>query len=317
MHKIDYLCKAISFYVKHLFMNTKKVLFIINPHAGTGKFKKIEKGIHKYLDKDKFTYEITYTQYKNHASEIAANALDKGIDIIIAVGGDGTVSEIVKVIVNQNRVLGIIPVGSGNGLANHLHIPGKIKKAIEVINEDHVERIDTVSLNDNIYASIAGVGFDAFIANRFDNWSKRGIFTYLFLIFNHLFLYKSRTYIVKQEDMIIRQKAFLVCFANSSQWGFNVKISPESSVQDGFVNVCFIKKPNLLSLPFFILFLFSANLNNVANYVKIYKLKQFSVETDDGLAMHVHIDGDPIPKQSKLEIKTNPLSLQILLHNFI
>ncbi|MDD2623056.1 MAG: YegS/Rv2252/BmrU family lipid kinase [Bacteroidales bacterium] len=298
-------------------MDKKKVLFIINPHAGTGKYKKTEKAIYKYLDTKKFSYIINYTQYKNHAYELATNAVDKGIDIIIAVGGDGTISEIVNAIVHTNCVLGIIPVGSGNGLANHLHISKRIKKAIKIINENHMERIDTVRLNEYMYASIAGAGFDAFIANRFDDFSKRGIISYLILIFKYLFIYKSRTYIVRQENTIIKQKAFLVCFANSSQWGFNVRISPESSVQDGYVNVCFIKKPNIISLPFFILFLFSGNLNQVVNYVKIYKLKEFSVETEDKEVMHVHIDGDPIPTQYKLEIKTNPLSLHILLPNFI
>ena len=295
-------------------MTKKKIVFIVNPIAGKGRNKKIESQILLYLDLEKFIPEIVHTTHKGHASDLAVQGLQNNVSIIIAVGGDGTINEIIKVIQNTSCVLGIIPTGSGNGLAYHLHIPMKVKKAIQLFNEEHIESIDTVTLNEHTYASIAGIGFDAFIAEEFDKKKKRGFFSYFSLILKYIFIYKSKTYLITTKDNTYKIKAFLICFANSSQWGFNVKISPESSVQDGLVNVCFIKKPSLLSLPFFFLFILSKNLNLVANYVKIYKLSEFRIQTIDAEEMPVHLDGTPLQRQKEFQIKTNPLSLKILLN---
>lgn len=294
-------------------MTKKKILFIVNPIAGKGRNKKIESRIMHSLNLGKFTPEIVYTKYKGHASALAVQGLKDNVFIMVAVGGDGTINEIIKVIQNTSCILGIIPMGSGNGLAYHLHIPMKIKKAIQLFNEEHIESIDTVTLNEHTYASIAGIGFDAFIAEAFDKKKKRGFFTYFSLILNYFFIYKSKTYLITTKGNTYQIKAFVICFANSSQWGFNVKISPESSVQDGLVNVCIIKKPSLLSLPFFFLFIISKNLNLVANYVKIHKLSEFSIQTIDAEEMPVHLDGTPLQRQKEFHIKTNPLSLKILL----
>ena len=298
-------------------MNKKKILFIINPIAGTGKSKIIENQIKLNLDTQKFDYKIAYTKYKHHANEIAQQALKEDFDIIIAAGGDGTINEVVNAIVDTSCIFGIIPVGSGNGLAYHLHIPMNIKKAINLINKEHIESIDTVSLNDYIYASIAGIGFDAYIAKKFSEQKGRGFINYFKFILKYILTYQSNIYIIEEEDRIISQKAFLVCFANSSQWGFNVRISPESSVQDGYINACFIKKPLLMSIPFLVMFLLSGNLNKIKRYVKIYKLKQFSIRTLNNEMMPVHIDGDYLSEEKVLKIKAKPLSLRILLNTNI
>jgi len=298
-------------------MEKKKILFIINPIAGTSRNKKIENQIKLHLDTQRYDYQLAYTTHQHHATELAKQALLEHTDSIIAVGGDGTINEIVSAIVDSPCILGIIPVGSGNGLAYHLHIPINIKKAIEIINKEHIERIDTVSLNGFIYASIAGIGFDAFIAKMFALQQKRGFLSYFKLILKYILTYQSIHYIIEEDTKIISRKAFLVCFANSSQWGFNVRISPESSVQDGYINVCFIKKPFLLSIPFLVMFLLSGNLNKIKSYVKIYKLKQFSIRTADNQLMPVHIDGNYLKQEKMLEIMAKPLSLRILLDSNI
>lgn len=144
-----------------------KILFIVNPISGVGKQKKIENAVEKYLDKEKFDYKIAYTFYPHHATAIAIASVIKNYDIIVAVGGDGSINDCVKGLFSTGATLGIIPTGSGNGLARCLNIPLSIKEAMQTINNKKIIDIDTISLNNTIYASIAGIGFDALIAKEF------------------------------------------------------------------------------------------------------------------------------------------------------
>src|SRR5690554_3366996 len=140
-----------------------KIWYIVNPKSGTGKQQKAIDAIKSYAD-HKNQNEIFVTQYKSHASELAQKALIENVDIIVSVGGDGTLNEISRVIVNNNIALGIIPIGSGNGLAHHLKVPFNLKKAIELINRAKIEKIDTFTINNKRAVSIAGLGYDAFVA---------------------------------------------------------------------------------------------------------------------------------------------------------
>lgn len=294
-------------------MSKKKIVFIVNPYAGMGHCQKVERLLKKRLDSVIYDYEIKRTQYRGHGEVLALEAANKGFDIVVAVGGDGTINEIARALVGKNVVLGFISTGSGNGLAHHLHIPNRISSAIEVINNGYSQTIDTLKINNRICISIAGMGFDGQIAELFDSSSRRGFFPYLHYVIKSYISYKPQTYIVEEAEKGKQEHtAMLISVANSSQWGFNVKVSPQASMTDGCADICLIKKPLFFRLPFSTTVLLTGNLHKDKKSVLIYRLKECTIYPKDGLVQPCHIDGDPIERQNKMEIKVLPQSLQII-----
>lgn len=289
-----------------------KILFIINPKSGTGKYKRVPEKVAAYLDTDKYNYEICYTEYRGHASKLAAEAVSSHVYMVVVSGGDGTINEVVGALVGSETILGILATGSGNGLAHHMHLPFNLKKAIQVLNDEHCDLIDTVSINGRYYASIAGVGFDAFVAEKYMDVKHRGLFPYLRIAIGNYFPYKPRTYILTG-DKEIKIKSLLISFANSSQWGFDVKISPQASVQDGLINVTTVQKPPVYALPRLLLFLITGNFNRMTKYVKIYKMRTFELKAEDGGDLCIHLDGDYWERHNDIQVQIHPNTLHIAL----
>ena len=157
-------------------MAKKKILFIVNPISGVGKQRIVETLVPNCLDFSIFDFEIVYTEYAGHASLIAKNASEDGVDIVVVVGGDGSVNEVAKALVHSETVMGIVPCGSGNGLARCLKIPMRIENAIKVLNKQKIKTIDTATVNNEPFFNIAGVGYDALIAGLFAREGKRGCY---------------------------------------------------------------------------------------------------------------------------------------------
>ena len=171
-------------------MSKSNILFIINPISGGKDKLKIPALIDAHLDRSKFSPNFSFTEYVGHASEIAEEAANKNFDVIVAVGGDGTINEIATKVMQQNKVLGIIPFGSGNGLARFLKIPMNTVAAIKVINKLNVELIDTARFNDKSFFNMAGMGFDAHISSVFAGNKSRGLTGYLKLGLTEVLNYK-------------------------------------------------------------------------------------------------------------------------------
>ena len=203
------------------------ILFIINPISGTGENKVVEKIIKKELAYSKFEVSIRYTEAVGHATEIAKEGVKACVDVIVAVGGDGSVNEVAKGLIGTNVKMGIIPTGSGNGFARHLNIPMDKRKAVILLNKLYSKSVDTASVNDQLFVGTAGVGFDAHIGLKFDEASTRGFWTYLKLTFKEYFNYKEQSYqIAIDQKKTINEKAFFMSFCNINQWGNNVFVSP-------------------------------------------------------------------------------------------
>ena len=291
----------------------KRIVFIVNPHAGMGYYKKVARLLKKRLNLSKYDYDLVLTQYRGHGHVLALEAAKEGVNIIVAVGGDGTINEIARALVDKNVALGFIPTGSCNGLAHHLKIPTRISKAIQVINNGYTMPIDTLKINDHICISIAGLGFDGLVAELFAHSTRRGFFPYLNYITKSYPSYVPQTYFVEEEGKEREEhEAMLVSIANSSQWGFNVKVSPEASMEDGYADICFVKKPNFFMFPFSTTALLTGNLHKDKKNVHIYRLSECTIYTKDEIKQPCHIDGDPIEQQNKIAIKVLPKSLQII-----
>ena len=287
----------------------KRVLFLINPVSGIGRQKTIEKLIEKQIDHEKLQVEIAYTQYRGHARELSAAASGK-FDVVVAVGGDGTVNEVGSALINSSTALAIVPTGSGNGLARYLEIPLKINWAVQMINMMQLKKIDTLSVNKHISLNVAGIGFDAFISHRFADQKQRGPMAYMKLITREFSSYKSSNYRIAIDGEPHDLSAFLISFANSSQWGNNIHIAPGAKIDDGLINVCVIREFPKYSAPALLISLLDQSLDQ-SRYDVIRKARRISIESEDELMGHA--DGEPIVLGTKAEIKINPLSLKVVV----
>jgi len=267
----------------------KKILFIVNPISGAHNKAKMIKDIPKLLDNNKFDISITHTKYCGHAAKIAKNAVDKNMDIVVAVGGDGTVNEIASQLVNTNIALAIVPCGSGNGLARDLKISLHYKKAIQLINQLKIKKIDVGICNNQYFFSLAGIGFDAKVAYDFNRRKKRKFTGYAWAILKTYFRIKNQHFEIELDHEKMSGTYFFITMANCSQWGYNVKVAPNAQLDDNILMINLCKKPSLLSLIPFIIKLLSG---------KIATSKYCEIKTATTIAIHAnnkffyHIDGD-------------------------
>jgi YegS/Rv2252/BmrU family lipid kinase len=256
---------------------------------------------------------LVLTQYRGHGHVLSTEAVLNGTDIVIAVGGDGTINEIARALIGKEAVFGFIPTGSGNGLAHHLKMPIAVSRAVRVINEQQILKIDTLKINEKIGISIAGMGFDAYIAELFDKSARRGLFPYLNFVVRSFFSYKPKTYIVEADGRKKEHTALMVSIANSSQWGFNVKISPEASIQDGYADICIAQKPPFYRLIPFAAKLLTGNIHRDNSAIAIYQFAKCTIYEKDNVNQPFHIDGDPMERQAKMEVEVLPKSLNIIV----
>lgn len=252
---------------------------------------------------------LKYTERAKHAIEITNNNADK-FDIIVAVGGDGSINEIGKSLINTNTTLAIIPAGSGNGLARDLHIPMQIKKALLLINEGKTKLIDTIKINDDYFLGTAGVGFDAYISWKFEEAPTRGILTYIKVAFKGFWTYKSSDYTAfYDEKETTIKKGLLVTFSNSKQYGNNFFISPKSKIDDGLVKLITVKKFPLIYLPIFGFYLLSQQINKF-KFTEEISSKKITLTSPIN---EIHIDGEAIRMDNKLEVEVIPQSLNVIV----
>ena len=291
-----------------------KIIFIINPISGHHDKSNFPNLIEKYIDKNKYEYNIVFTEYAGHASELTLKAIEDGYQYIAAVGGDGTINEIAKCLIGKEQILIIIPLGSGNGLARHLELPFKPERLItEVINKGKVYKMDTATMNGIPFINLAGIGFDALIADYFAKDENRGFLTYAKLVTEKYPNYQQKEYtLILDDETIIECKPFFVTFANSSQFGYNTEISPKASVQDGLLDVCIFKKPNILEVPIVATYFLTKQIDK-SKFIDIHKAKKIKVIRKE--AEVANIDGEPIAVSKDITIKINALSLNILLNN--
>lgn len=290
----------------------RKLIFIVNPISGHHNKDKFPYLVEKYIDKNKYEYKIVFTEYAGHTSELTMKAIEEEYDYIAAVGGDGTINEVAKCLIGKRQTLIIVPFGSGNGLANHLELPFKIERLFkEVVNDGKIYKIDTATMNDTPFISIAGIGFDALIADYFAKDEHRGFITYAKFITEKYPNYKQKEYTLILDDKeSIECKPFFVTFANSNQFGYNTKISPKASIQDGLLDVCIFKKPNILEVPIVATYLLAQQIDK-SNFIDIYKAKKIKViRKEEDVA---NIDGEPMPMSKDITIEIKPSSLNILL----
>jgi len=263
----------------------------MNPISGAVKKSGIPQLIDQYLDKDKFEYNIRYTEYAGHAKEIARTAADEGIDVVVAVGGDGTINEVGCSLVHTQTAMSIIPCGSGNGLARHLSIPINIKQSIEILNDYQVHDLDYCTINEHPFFCTCGMGFDAFISQKFAMSNRRGPLKYIEEVLLEGLRYQPEVYNIEDEDGLHRYQAYLVTCANASQYGNNAYIAPQASMSDGLLDIIIMEPFSIMDAAQVSFDLMNKTLSN-SSKVKTFKAKQVTIHRrKEG---PVHFDGDPM-----------------------
>jgi diacylglycerol kinase (ATP) len=286
----------------------KKIAYIINPNAGIGNKEDIVRQIKShtpaYLD-----YEIIYWETPGQGKEITDRVLRENFSVAVAVGGDGTVNEISKALIGTKVALAIIPIGSGNGLARHLKIPLDVKNAIHVILHGEAISMDSCFINGKAFFCTSGIGFDAHIGKLFAEAKQRGFGTYVRITIGQLLSYRAAVYNLKINKESIERKAFLITFANASQYGNDAFIAPDASVGDGLINVCILKPFNFWDLPSIVWKMFHRSINT-SHFMETYKAAEIEVERE-GMGP-AHYDGEPDEMGSKLRIHVQPNSLWVI-----
>ena len=290
-------------------MSKKKIVFIINPISGTHSKDEIPDLIEQRLDHDLYDYEIQLTGYAGHAAEIARQCAERQVDVVVAVGGDGTVNEVARSLTHSQTALAIMPCGSGNGLARHLCIPMDMKKALGLINACNIETFDYGVINDLPFFCTCGMGFDAFISLKFAESGKRGPITYVENVLKEGLKYQPETYEVESDDGKHRYKAFLIACANASQYGNNAYIAPGATMKDGMMDVIIMEPFDTLEAPQIAADLFMKTLTNNSK-IKTFRTKSLRIHRETEGA--IHYDGDPIMTGKDVDVHIEHMGIKIV-----
>lgn len=306
-----YLCQANHALIYLGTMNKKKIIFILNPISGTVSKAGIPGLIEERLDKEKFDCRIAETKYAGHATELAQQAARQGIDIVVAVGGDGTVNEVGRALVNTKTAMGILPCGSGNGLARHLNLPMNLKKCIDILNDCDIHTLDYGLINRHPFFCTCGMGFDAFISMKFAEAGKRGPITYMQKILEEGLNYQPETYEIEDEEGTHRYKAFLVSAANASQYGNNAYIAPQASMSDGLLDIIIMEPFDLIEAPQVAIELFNKTLDKNLK-IKTFRASHIHIHRkSEGI---IHYDGDPVMADADVDISIVPKGINIIVN---
>lgn len=278
----------------------KQILYIVNPISGTGHKTNIVRQIEQCTDTARCDLAVRMTEHAGHASELAREAAERGIDVVVAVGGDGTVNEVARALVETPTALGIVPCGSGNGLARHLQIPLDARGAIDVINRGVVHCLDYGKINGRPFFCTCGIGFDAFVSEKFAEAGKRGPLTYVENTLREGLKYKPQTYTIRDEQGTVVTEAFLIACANASQYGNNAFIAPHASMKDGLLDVVVMRPFSVVEAPQVALQLFNGTLPE-NSHVKVGKAQRLVITREGGGA--AHCDGEPFVTGETIEVE--------------
>jgi diacylglycerol kinase (ATP) len=286
----------------------RKIAFIINPKSGTDRNKIVEHHIHKYFEPTKFECHIYQTQHAGHATEIAAQCAKEHFETVVAIGGDGTVNEVARGIINTGTSLGIVPKGSGNGLARTCNIPLQAEKALQLIAKGYLKNIDVGFANGELFLSNAGTGFDSYVAMQCKQKNTRGLMMYIRTSVIAFTTYKSKTYNITIDGKEKNYKAIMVSIANGNEFGYGFKIAPTASNFDGKLDVMIIKPLNIFTAG---KVSFHAWWGNLHKYSKVTHITGRKIIIRSKQMMDYQIDGDAkiVEQQLEIEILTKALNV--------
>ena len=294
-------------------MNPKrKIVFVYNPTSGTIRLIPVIPIIERFVNRDLYDFSIVSTQYRGHATELARQYAAQNYDAVIAVGGDGTVNEVGRGLIGTNTALGIIPCGSGNGLARHLGISMDPFKAVKWLDKSIFSEIDYGMIEDHPFFCTCGVGFDAKVTDTFSKAGTRGVLTYMESILREIATYKDKTYKLSFDNSSETFDCFIVTCANADQWGNNAFIAPTASLRDGLMDVVVIHPFTPLDAPLLAFQLVNKLIDRNPK-VTVRRCAQMTITRDsEGPA---HYDGEPVTLGKEIHVRMIKGGLKVLIPN--
>jgi YegS/Rv2252/BmrU family lipid kinase len=287
-----------------------KVVAIINPVSGVVSKKRIPMLLSRVLPEGRFQTACVFSEYHGHAHELAAQAVKGNADCVLAVGGDGTVNEVAKALIHTPATLGIVPMGSGNGLARDLAIPLDTRKALEVIVDGCMTKIDYCKANEHIFFCTCGVGFDALVSERFAEEKRRGPLAYLKSVITEYLNYEPDSYEITIENEVLAKSAFLVTCANASQYGNNAFIAPHASMNDGMMDIVILLPFTPLDVGPLVVQLFTRQMEKNSK-TEYYRAKKITLKK--GKAGIMHLDGEPVQMGDRVTIEAFREGLRVFV----
>lgn len=287
----------------------KKIKFIVNPIAG---FRRDKQFIIARLQKigGDFDMVIEKTSCRGEGRTLAAAAAREGFDTVVAIGGDGTVNEAASALAGTATALGIIPRGSGNGLARSLGIPMNPEHAIRIACSGQRRRIDVGLAAHRHFVVVTGVGFDATVGKLFDETYWRGPLPYFYLGMKKLLTYQPRQVQLSFEKQTLKLKPFLIAVANTCQYGNGAMIAPHARCDDGQLDICIVDDANKFSILRHLPKLFNGTIERVP-HIRYYRSSEIVMEGEGPLLFHV--DGEPETIDGALRISVLPRALQVIV----
>lgn len=288
----------------------KQIRFIANPFSGTSRNTDLAEKIERLLDLVQYSYELIYTEYAGHAVELAKEAVEQKVYMVVAVGGDGSVNEVAQSLLNTETILGILPGGSGNGFAMHLGIGHSIDKAFRYLNEGKFLKIDTCLLNERPYVNLAGLGFDAEVAARIKGSNLRGFLGYLKYSIQEAFAYKMQDFEISIDGKKIERSCFTLAIANAPMYGYGFVVAPKAVLNDGMLELMILKKAPKWRI-ILEAWRYLTNSLHKSPLAERYKAKEILVKAKSAKTA-VHVDGESLVVESPVRFQIVPNSLNVI-----
>lgn len=288
----------------------KKIRFITNPFSGTKSKSKLKETIEENLNLKDFDFEISYTEYPRHATQLSAEARDLGYYAVIAVGGDGTINEVASALKGSETALGIVPFGSGNGFSYHLGTRRNVDEAIKIINDHHTTLIDTGEANGRFFINVAGLGLDATVAFKTKLNKRRGFIPYFINTLKESIGFKFMKLRITSDDNVQEGDYAMAVIANGSIYGYDFAVAPAAILDDGLFDVILVRKTQI-----FRYFLLVPRMLNKTFHksplVHYFKTKKITIESTDGTP-YFHVDGEGFEAENSITFEIIPDSLKLI-----
>jgi diacylglycerol kinase (ATP) len=295
----------------------RKILFFVNPIAGTKSKLQLEKQIIKRCEDENLAFEILFTSKDGAYDFLKERIANEGITDIVICGGDGSISPVISSLLNTDVTIGIVPRGSGNGLARTARIPKSVDRALDIIVKGNASRVDAFKINDRLSCHVCGLGFDALVAHEFSKQRTRGLSTYTRETLKHFFSIKPYAFSIEIEGKHFKTDAFLLCIANSNQFGNNFKIAPKASICDGLLDIVILKKTSKIQIVVaFVKQILFGQVGSIStkklkeNSLLYFQTQSIKIENSD--LAPLHIDGDPTETSRRFSIDILPGAYSLL-----
>nr|MBD3621268.1 diacylglycerol kinase family lipid kinase [Sunxiuqinia sp.] len=289
----------------------QKILFVINPISGDIDKNYLQEKIEVLAAKKQFAFEIQFTKGKNDQRLITEAIRKFAPGKVVAVGGDGTCNLVAKILMNRNILMGIIPLGSANGLAKELQIPQNLDEALKTIIADKSKAIDLVIINQkHVSLHLADIGINAQVVKRFERDHIRGFAGYAKHFIQELFAARPLKFKVTLDGRKIIKKAYMVVIANATKYGTGAIINPKGSISDGKFEIILIRPYSVCHLFQMVIPFFTRKIHEL-DYIKSYSGQKATIHNYG--KKELQIDGEVIGRLKEINVEINPHALEILV----